>query len=80
MNEITRISATAKTNDAVLEVLKKALVLLEDLEKQWEDLTMFFVAVEDRVRVSLGITSIEKKCQVIDISEKGGRGQFPIEM
>jgi len=53
MNEITRIAATAKTNDAVLEVLKKALILLGDLEKQWKDLTMFFVAVEDRVRVSL---------------------------
>jgi len=72
MNEITRISATAKTNDAVLEVLKKALVLLEDLEKQWEDLTMFFVAVEDRVRVSLA-GKVDAFVERLRIGGKRGR-------
>jgi len=53
MDEITRLTADAKTQDAILDVLKKALVLLGDLEKQWKNLTLFFIAIEDRVRVSL---------------------------
>lgn len=54
ISEIQRLTATAKTVDGILDVLKKALVLLSELEKEWKKITSFFQAVEDRIKHSLG--------------------------
>ena len=66
MSQLTRDVANAKTVDQVLNVLKKALVLLGELEKEWKKLTMFFVALEDRVRSSLK----EKVASFVNKSKK----------
>jgi len=66
VDQLTRDIANAKTVDQVLYVLEKALVLLADLERQWKKLTMFFVALEDRVRSSLK----EKVASFVNKSKK----------
>merc|ERR1712200_160587 len=74
INDLEKARAASDTADAVLEVLKKALVLLRELDDQWKQLYLFFEALNNQVKDNLK----PKVTKVVEYLEKSRqRGRIP---
>merc|ERR1712200_373908 len=67
INDLEKARAASDTADAVLEVLKKALVLLRELDDQWKQLYLFFEALNNALAETQVVNRVASKYYTVSV-------------